>query len=94
VIQEDGRLAKDVKLIGIAISNNKKQVGAFKTQFRTSFPIFPDEKGDIFLAMEKPGTPMMVVTTPGVRKVLMSHGGLIEDFDKLVKEVREIHKKQ
>jgi len=35
----------------------------------------------------------MVATTPG-GKVLWSHGGLIKDFDGLLKELREIQKKQ
>jgi hypothetical protein len=93
VIQEDAVLAKDVKLIGIAMGNDKKQVDAFKTQFRTAFPIFPDKEGEIYVIVGKPNTPTMVMTTPG-GKVLMSHEGLIKDFDGLLKELREIQKKQ
>ena len=92
-IQGDAVLAKDVKLIGVAFANDKKQIDAFKTQFKAVFPIFPDKEGVIFTAVGKPGTPTMVMTTPG-GKVLMSHGGLIKDFDALLKELREIHKKQ
>jgi hypothetical protein len=93
VIQGDAVLAKDIKVIGIAMGNDKKQVDAYKTQFKTAFPIFPDKEGTIYAAAGKPNTPTMVVTTPG-GKVLMSHGGLIKDFDGLLKELREIQKKQ
>jgi hypothetical protein len=93
VIQGDPVLAKDVKLMGIAFGNDQKQVDAFKTQFRAAYPIFPDKEGDVYLAVEKPSTPTMIMTTPG-GKVLMSHGGLITDFDGLLKELREIQKKQ
>ncbi len=86
-------MAKDITLIGIAFGGNKKQVEAYKTNFKVPFPIFPDEKGDIFEAVGKPNTPTMVITT-NKGKVLMSHGGMIQDFDGLVKELREIHKKQ
>ena len=80
-------------MIGIACGNFKKLVDIYKTNFRASFPLFPDEKGDIYLPVGVSVTPTMVVTTPG-GKVLMSRRGLIDDFDKLVKEVRELHKKQ
>jgi len=93
VIQGDPVLAKDVKLIGIAMGNDQKQIDAFKTQFKTAFPIFPDKEGEIYVAVGKPDTPTMVMTTPG-GKVLMSHGGLIKDFDGLLKELRDIQKKQ
>jgi hypothetical protein len=93
VIEDDAALAKDIKLIGIGIVDSDKKVEAYKKSFRVPFPLFPDEKGDIFMVVGKPSTPTMVVTTTG-GKVLMSHGGLIKDFDGLVKEIREIHKKQ
>jgi hypothetical protein len=93
VIQGDASLAKDIKLIGIAMGNDKKQVDAYKTQFKTAFPIFPDKEGEIYVAAGKPNTPTMVVVTPG-GKVLMSHGGEIKNFDGLLKELREIQEKQ
>ena len=92
-VQGDAVLAKDIKIIGIAIGNDKKQVDAYKTQFKAAFPIFPDKEGTIYVAAGKPNTPTMVVTTTG-GKVLWSHGGLIKDFDALLKELREIQKKQ
>jgi hypothetical protein len=93
VIQDDPSLAKDIKMIGIGIANNRKLLDVYKTNFRVPFPLFPDEKGDVFMVVGKPSTPTLVLaTTAG--KVLMSHAGLITDFDGLVKEIREIHKKQ
>jgi hypothetical protein len=93
VIQGDAGLAKDVKLMAIAFGNDEKQINAFKTQFRAMYPIFPDKEGAIYEAVGKPPTPTTVMTTPG-GKILMSHGGLISDFDGLLKELREIQKKQ
>ena len=85
-------MAKDIKLIGIACTNVQNAVDSYKTHFRISYPLFPDEKGDVYLPAGVSGTPTMVVITPG-GKVLMSRRGAIEDFDKLVKELRDIHKK-
>jgi peroxiredoxin len=93
LIQDDSALAKGIKIIGIACLDNKKKADAYKTNFRVPFPIFTDEKGDIWRAVGMPGTPTMVLTTKS-GKVLMSHVGVIEDFDGFVKELKEIHQKQ
>jgi len=93
VIQEDPALAKDLKIIGICIGNNKTQVDAYKKNFKVPFPIFPDEELAIAASVEVMATPTMVlVTNDG--KVLTSHSGVIQDFDGLLKELREIQKKQ
>ena len=85
-------MAKDVKLMGIACTNTQDLVDNYKTYYRISYPIFPDKNGDVYLPAGVSVTPTMVVTTPG-GKVLMSRTGKIEDFDKLVKELRGIYKK-
>jgi peroxiredoxin len=93
VIQEDPALAKDVKIIGIAVGNSKKDADAIKSKFQVPFPIFPDQNAELWTAFGKPGTPTMVLTT-NRGKVLMSHEGLINNFETLLKEIREIHEKQ
>ena len=93
VIQEDAALKKDIKLIGIGVGNTPKQLEAFKTKFRVQFPLLPDQKGEILMALGTPGTPAMIVATPA-GKVLTTHAGVIKDFDALLQEIREIHKKQ
>ncbi len=85
-------MAKDIKLIGIACTNTQDLVDNYKTLYRISYPVFPDKNGDAYLPAGVSVTPTMVVTTPG-GKVLMSRTGRIEDFDKLVKELRDVHKK-
>ncbi|MBN1103227.1 MAG: redoxin family protein [Deltaproteobacteria bacterium] len=93
VIQEDPVLRNDVKVLGICAGNNPKQVEACKSQFRVSFPLLPDEKHEIHIALGAGGTPSMVlVNSRG--KVLMNHRGVIRDFDKTLTEIRELHKKQ
>jgi len=93
VIQEDADLKKDVKVIGLGVGNTPKQLEAFKTKFRVQFPLFPEQTGEIHSAIGAPPTPAMIVATPA-GKVLMTHGGVIKDFDALLKEIRELHKKQ
>jgi hypothetical protein len=93
VIEDDPGLSKDIKMIGIGIADDQKKVEAFKTAFRVSFPLFPDKEGTIYYALGKPSFPSMFITSTS-GKVLLHHLGLIEDFDGLLKEIREIDKKQ
>jgi peroxiredoxin len=93
VIQKDAALAKDVKIIGICIGNDKTQIDAFKKGFKVPFPLFPDENLAIAQAVGVMETPTMVLVTHS-GKVLTSHSGVIRDFDGLLKDLRENHKKQ
>lgn len=93
VIQEDAALAKDVKIIGIAIGNDQTQAEAFRKNFKVPFPIFPDESMAIAGTVEVMTTPTMILVTKS-GKVLTSHSGVIQDFDGFLKELREINKKQ
>jgi hypothetical protein len=93
VIQEDPALEKDIKVLAIAVADNKKRADDFKAKFKMPFPIFPDEKGGIYFALKQPIIPSTLLITTG-GKVLMNHNGLIEDFDEMLKKIREIHKKQ
>jgi peroxiredoxin len=93
VIQEDAALKQDIKLIGLGIGNTPKQLEAFKTKFRAQFPFVPDQKGEVHTALGSPPTPAMIVATPA-GKVLTTHAGVIKDFDALLQEIRDLHKKQ
>jgi len=91
VIEEDPVLKKDIKIMAIAIGNNAKQAGMYKKKFRVPFPMLTDEKGEIWEALGKPGTPTMVLCTPN-GKVLGVHQGFIEDLDGFLGEIRDLHK--
>jgi peroxiredoxin len=93
VIQKDAALAKDVKIIGICIGNDKTQTVAFKKSFKVQFPLFPDEDAAITRAVGVRRTPTMVLVARS-GKVLWSHSGVIQDFDGVLKVLRENLKKQ
>ena len=93
VIQKDAALARDVKIIGVAMGNSKRETGAYQKSFKVPFPLFPDEQSDIGSAVQVSETPTLVLVSNN-GKVLTSHSGVIKDFDGLLKELREIHKKQ
>jgi peroxiredoxin len=91
-IQEDPALKKDIKLMGIGVGNNPKQLEAFKKVHRAKFPLITDEEGEAWIALGSSPTPSMVIATPA-GKVLYSHVGPIKDFDAFLKEIRDLHKK-
>jgi thiol-disulfide isomerase/thioredoxin len=93
VIEGDSGLAKNVKIIGIAVGNNYRQLDAYKKNFKVPFPILPDDGYAVTGPMGGVDTPTMIVATKS-GKVLSSHRGVIEDFDGYLKELREIVKKQ
>lgn len=94
LIQGDPSLSRDVKMISIAIGNNRKEADAFKKTFKVPFPIFPDEGMAISASMEGVETPTLMLVQTQSGKVLGGHEGIISDFDALVKDMREILKKQ
>jgi len=86
-IKADSGLA-DVKVIAIAIADDKIGVETFKKQFKTPFPILLDENREISRSMSGLATPTtMVVSTDG-DKVLSTHAGVIPDADAFVKQVK------
>jgi peroxiredoxin len=93
VIQEDPALSRDVKIIGIAIGSDRKQVDAFKKNSKVPFPIFPDDKFAVAEVVDVMETPTMVLVSNN-GKTLSSHRGAIKDFDAFLKELKAIHKTQ
>jgi hypothetical protein len=80
-------------MLGVAVGDEYKQINVYKKQFRVSFPLLPDTKGEVFQALKLPSVPYMMMTDRE-GKVLMSHGGAIKDLDQTLKEIRDIHKQQ
>ena len=88
-IQADPGLA-DVKVIAIAIADDKTSVETFKKQFKTPFPILLDENREITRSMSIRGTPTTMVVSTEDAKVLSTHAGEIPDADSFVKQVKFI----
>lgn len=94
VIQEDSDLAKDVKVIAIAVANDQKQVDAFKKSYNVPFPMFVDEGFAISGPLGGVDTPTMLLLSTKNNKVLAGHVGVLKDLDGFLKELRSIRKKQ
>jgi len=78
----------DIKVIVIAIADDKSRVEAFKKEFKTLFPILLDESGAIQHSMPGLSAPTTMVVSTGDAKVLFTHNGVIDDADGFVKQVK------
>ncbi len=93
VISDDSALSKDIKVLGIGVGSKAKHVEAYKQKFRVPFPLFPDVKKVIFKELGSPGYPFTILADRS-GKVLLTHGGLIDDVDAFLLEIRKIHDQQ
>lgn len=92
-IQGDSGLA-DVKVVAIAISNEKAEVQAYRKKFKTPFPILLDEDAAISASMEGMSTPTTIIVSTDDAKVLFSHTGVIQDPDRFVKQLKTLREKR
>jgi thiol-disulfide isomerase/thioredoxin len=86
-IQADSSLA-DVKVIAIAIADDKTSVDTFKKQFKPLFPMLLDENREIMRSKIISATPVTMVVSTEDAKVLFTQPGLIPDAEGFVKQVR------
>lgn len=93
-IEKDTKLKNSVKIIGIAVGNNKDDV-AFEEK-KYNFPIVPDDKYVFHQLVGQPPTPFFIFAQPygkGRLFVLDSYLGRLEDTDKLFAMVNVAIKK-
>jgi peroxiredoxin len=86
-IQADSGLT-DVKVIAIAIADDKTSAETFKKEFKTPFPILADENREIMRSMGVKDAPTTMVVSTKDAKVLFTQAGVIPDADGFVKEVK------
>ncbi len=92
-IQQDPELSKNIKMMGIGAGNNRKEVDAYKANFRVSFPLFSDPQYKIHKKLGEPRTPFTILANRN-GKILLTHFGVIEDTDEFMSKIRKILKQQ
>jgi len=88
-IQDDPKLSKDIKMIGIVAIGDQKAVDAFKTAYRVKFPLIPDPKMDIFTKLQKPPIPFLLLVNKK-RDILLTHSGYLKNADEFYGEMKKI----
>jgi hypothetical protein len=94
-IKEDKNLGKDIRIIGIALESQPKDLEVYKKTYKIEFPFFADPGKEIYEAVKGKikFVPLLVLMEKN-GKVLMSHLGALENFDTLLAEIRKKHKGQ
>jgi hypothetical protein len=93
LFKEDKNLSKDIKMIGIGLGTQPEDLPSYIKAFKVEFPLFADPKKEIQKKVNVQAVPHAVLLDKK-GKVLMSHVGLIGNFDAFVGEIRKIHKAQ
>ena len=93
LFREDKKLGNDIKMIGIGIEAQPENLVAYKKAFKVEFPLFSDPKKEIQTKLKVEAVPFIALLDRK-GKVLMSHLGVIEDFDAFVSEIKKNLKAQ
>jgi thiol-disulfide isomerase/thioredoxin len=90
-ILNDETMRKDIKVIGIGIKNNQKEVETYRKTYGVEFPLFSDPDKEVTKKTGIKDTPLTVLINEN-GKVLLSHLGLVKDVDNFLREIRNIQK--
>jgi peroxiredoxin len=85
-------MSKDIRVLGIGITNKQKEVDTYRETFRVEFPLFADADKEIPKKTGIEDIPLTVLIDKN-GKVLISHLGVVKDVDKFLREIRDIQKK-
>lgn len=89
LVQRDNFISINMKMIGIGMGNNSKEIAYFKKYFNISYPLIPDSDFKIHKALKETRTPLVVIIDKRLRpyKILT-----ILDFarepEKLIEDIR------
>ena len=81
-------MSKDIKIIGIGIGAQLDDLAGYRKAFKAELPLFTDTKKEIQKKLNVQGVPLTVLLDKK-GKVLMSHIGLIANFDAFVGEIKK-----
>ena len=90
---KDKNLKEKIKVIGIAIGNNKTEVDYFRNEHRILYPIIIDPEFTVHKALGEPRVPYTMFIRRDTKKkeiIFKVHKGVFESADKLVDELKLI----
>jgi len=92
MLLEDAFLRGKVKMMGIGSGSKKRNAAKFRRQKNIAFPLFADEKREIFDCLGKPVMPVsyLVERQAGKRKIRLIQSGHIGSAEKLLAKIRSV----
>jgi peroxiredoxin len=90
MLLEDAFLRGKVKMMGIGAGSKKRSAAKFRKHENIAFPLFADEKREIFDCLGKPVLPVsyLVQRQAGKRKIRLIQSGHIGSAEKLLAEIK------
>jgi peroxiredoxin len=90
MLLKDAFLRGKVKMMGIGAGSKKRSAAKFRKQKNIAFPLFADEKREIFDCLGKPVLPVsyLVQRQAGKRKIRLIQSGHIGSAEKLLAEMK------
>ena len=93
LIEQDKKLSRDIKVIGIAAASDQEKTDKWRTTLGVPFTLFADPNADIWNKFGKPGVPYtLLVNSNG--KVLSTHSGETEDAEEFFRHIKDVFEKQ
>lgn len=92
-LQKDPELKRKVKVIGIAIGNNRKEVEIFKNEYKILYPLLTDPDFSFHKALGEPRVPYTMFVKRDVKGenfIINVHKSVIESADSLMNDIRII----
>ncbi len=92
-IQKDPKLNGKVKVIGIAIGNNIKEVESLKNEYKVLYPLLTDPDFSAHKALGEPRVPYTIfvrIDAKGKHVMFKINKNVIESADSLMNEIRII----
>jgi hypothetical protein len=88
LFKEDKNLTNDIKVMAIGMGTQPEEMPPFKKAFKVEFPLFIDPTKEIQKKLKVEAVPLTVLLDKK-GKILMSHAGVIGNFDAFVSEIKK-----
>ena len=73
------------------MADTPKKVKKYKKKFKVLYPMFSDEKLEVYFKLGRTGTPALILAAVG-GKVLWFHSGPIDNPEQVLTVIRKYHK--